>query len=45
MKRPTDDEIKKAIKWCVESSFNSFKNKLVTKYKIIKLQYFTRTHR
>ncbi|NRT76354.1 hypothetical protein [Clostridium beijerinckii] len=28
MKAPTDDEIKKAIKWCAENSFNSFKLKL-----------------
>ncbi|WP_238918591.1 hypothetical protein [Clostridium sp. YIM B02555] len=40
MKPPTDEEIKKAIKWCVEKSFNS----LMVKYKFLKLKYFTRIH-
>jgi hypothetical protein len=42
MKSPTDEEIKKAINWAFTSSINSFKNKLIGKYKFLKLKYFTR---
>jgi len=41
MKPPNDEEIKKAIKWCAENSFNSLKGK----YKFFKLKYFTRIRR